>query len=68
VAVKAGYIYPFDKGSPGWRITPEGRDILSSPPVSSEEVINVDTQLLEVRQSNSTRGAAFELYILELLK
>lgn len=68
VATRAGFVYPFDHSNPGWRITPEGREILASPPSAPEEVINVDTQQGEIKQSNSVRGAAFELYVLKLLR
>lgn len=68
VAVKAGYIYPHDRDNPGWRITPEGRNFLSQPLEPDEEVFNVDTQQQEVKPSNAVRGAAFELYVLDLLK
>lgn len=69
VAVEAGYVYPFDKASPGWRITPEGRDYLGVPQiVEIEHVINVDTQQVEAKPSNSAKGAAFEKYVLKLLK
>ena len=67
VAVKAGYIYPHDKSRPGWRITPEGRDYLRASQPPSEVGVDVDTQLEEA-QPNSVRGAAFEKYVLNLLK
>ena len=43
VAVQAGYVYPHDKANPGWRITPEGRDFVGSPPAAPEVAVNVDT-------------------------
>ena len=67
-AVQAGFIYPHDSNNPGWRITPEGKEFLSQPPLLNEEVINVDTQLNEVKPSNSVRGTALELYLVILLK
>jgi len=70
VAVKAGYVYPYDKKEPGWRITPEGKEYLNSFSVveEKEEVVDVDTGNTQYISSVSARGAAFELYILELLK
>ncbi|MGQ9613160.1 hypothetical protein [Chloroflexus sp.] len=69
VAVKAGYVYPHDPNLPGWRITPEGREAIreQDSPIQ-EEALDVDT-LQPVRlTSNSARGAAFEAYVLHLLK
>jgi hypothetical protein len=68
IGVKAGYIYPYEKAQPGWRITPEGRDYLRTVPPPPEETIDVDTGKVEEAQSNSVRGAAFERYILDLLR
>jgi len=67
VATKAGYIYPYEEKQLGWRITPEGREFISEPMSPTEEVINVDTQQPE-QISNTAKGAAFERYILDLLK
>ncbi len=68
VAVKAGYIYPADPITPGWRITPEGREAIQLELPIQEEAVNVDTaQPIQVL-ANSARGAAFELYVLRLLK
>lgn len=67
-AVNDGYIYPFDKGNPGWRLTPEGRDLVSSNLVQQEVVFNTDTQKEETFISNSVKGALFEKYCLGLLK
>lgn len=67
VAMKAGLVFPHDPESPGWRITPAGREFLGTES-TPEEVINVATEKPETVPSNSARGAAFESYILELLK
>lgn len=69
VAVKAGYVYPADPNQQGWRITPEGREIVADDaPPAMESAVNVDTfQPIEL-PSNSARGAAFELYMLQVLK
>jgi restriction endonuclease Mrr len=66
-AVQAGYVYPRDPNIAGWRITPEGKEFLESEAVP-EEVTNVDTELPVILPSNSVRGAAFENYVLRLLK
>lgn len=68
VAVKAGYIYPYDKNHPGWKITPQGRDFLVDNGVESEIVVNIDTQVEEKAVPNVARGTAFELYVLKMLK
>lgn len=68
VAVQAGYVYPADQVTPGWRITPEGRALLGTEQPVSEEVINVDTAQSVQVPSNSARGAAFEMYVLQLLR
>jgi len=67
-AAQAGFVYPHDSNSPGWRITPEGREFISQPLLLDEEVINVDTQQSELKPSNSVRGTALELYLVTLLK
>lgn len=70
VAVQAGYIYPYDKSNPGWRITPEGREYISNTGIIEEveEVVNVDTKETQKAPANAVRGAAFERYVLSLLK
>src|SRR5258708_7643984 len=68
VAVEAGYIYPYEKDNPGWRITPEGKEYSTLEDTATEEVSNVDTDESILIPSNSAKGAAFERYILELLK
>ena len=67
-AVKDGYIFPFDKENPGWKITPEARELLSTGPTQSEIVLNTETQQEEIFVSNSVKGALFEKYCLGLLK
>ena len=67
IAVKAGYVYPADPSTPGWRITPEGREAIQLTQ-AIEEAVNVDTDETFQVSSNSARGAAFELYVLGLLK
>jgi 5-methylcytosine-specific restriction protein B len=36
VAVKAGYLLPYDESSPGWQITPAGKEFLGSKPDQPE--------------------------------
>jgi hypothetical protein len=68
VAVQAGYVAKHDKSDPGWRMTPQGREYLGSESLPAEQVLNVETEKVEQSASNSARGAAFELYLLALLK
>lgn len=67
-AVQAGYLHPYDRNNPGWYITTEGREFLRSDEHASEQVVNVDTDQTETRLSNTVRGAAFEQYIIRLLR
>lgn len=67
VAVQAGFIQPYDKENPGWRITKEGIDYIQNADIS-EVTINTETNEEETSLSNSARGLSFEKYILELLK
>jgi len=67
VAVQAGFIFPYDKENPGWRITKEGIDYIENQDVS-EITINTETNEEEITLSNSARGLSFEKYILGLLK
>ena len=68
VAVQAGYVYPHDKDHPGWRITPEGKDFACSPTASEDVAINVDTGAEERLLPNAVQGAAFERWVLILLR
>ena len=68
VAVQAGYVYPHDKTQPGWRITPEGREFLLGADNDEERPVNVDTGSEEVIESNAAKGAAFERWILKILR
>lgn len=68
VAVQAGYIYPYDKNNPGWRATPEGKQFIDTSDQSAQLAFNIDTEKVEKVESNAARGAAFELYILKLLR
>ena len=67
-AVRAGFVYPYDKKNPGWRITPEGREYIESYSPSEEDVVNVDTGETEKTVSNTIRGVEFEKSILKLLQ
>ena len=68
VAVQAGYVYPHDKDHPGWRITPEGREFVGSPVAAAEVAVNVDTGTEVKLLPNSVQGAAFERWVLILLR
>jgi hypothetical protein len=68
VAVEAGYIYPHDPQNPGWRITADGKLFLGSPTAAPEEVVDVDTQVIELRQPNIVFAAAFELYMMRVFQ
>ncbi|HEX2915793.1 MAG TPA: AAA family ATPase [Chloroflexia bacterium] len=44
-AVQLGYIYPYNKNNPGWRITPKGRDFIASIEADEiEEELNLENQ------------------------
>lgn len=66
-AVQAGYLYPFDRFHPGWRITPDGREFLDAPSPGDDVAVNVDTGTEVQVPSNAVRGAAFEHWVLRLL-
>jgi Restriction endonuclease len=68
VAVKAGYVYPFDKKSPGWRLTSQGREVAEHQGDNAEAAINTDTGAEESVPSQSARGDAFEQYFLIYLR
>lgn len=65
---RPGTIYPHDKARPGWRITPEGREFVSSPATDEESAVNVDTGAEETLPPNSVQGAAFEQWVLHVLR
>lgn len=67
-AVNEGYIYPHDRENPGWRLTPEGRELISSDNLQQEIVFNTETQQEETFVSNTVKGTLFEKYCLGLLK
>jgi hypothetical protein len=67
-AVNEGYIYSHDRDNPGWRLTPEGRELISSDNTQQEIVFNTETQQEETFISNTVKGALFEKYCLGLLK
>lgn len=68
VAVQASYVYPHDKANPGWRITPEGREFAGSPVATEEVAVNVDTSAEVPLLPNSAQGAAFERWVVILLR
>lgn len=68
VAVRAGYIYPYDRRRPGWRATVKGREFASEEVPLKELVVDIDTGEEKQADSNTARGAAFENYVLRILK
>jgi len=60
----AGYVTQDERGT--WQITQEGKEYISSD--VKEDVIDVVTEKLITVSSNTSRGMAFELYILDLHK
>lgn len=68
VAVEAGYIYPHDPQNPGWRITADGQSFLESPVAAPEEVVDADTQVIELTRPNIVYAAAFELYVMRVFQ
>lgn len=68
IAVEAGYVYPYNRDDQGWRITPLGREFLQVGGASLETAVNVDTGTEEQVLSNTARGAAFESFVLRILK
>lgn len=68
VAVEAGYLYPFDRDSPGWRLTSQGREFLTRDTEAAETTINVDTGIEQSAPSETARGDAFEQYFIRVLR
>ena len=68
VAVEAGYIYPHDPQNPGWRITADGKLFLGTPKPAPEEVVDADTEVVELQQPSIVYAAAFELYMLRVFQ
>lgn len=68
VAVNAGYLYPHDRQSPGWRLTEQGQEFLLDNEESQETSIDTDTGNEETLPSNTALGDAFELYVIRLLR
>lgn len=68
VAVEAGYLHPYDKDSPGWHLTSQGREFLSAIAEPAEITINVDTGTEQSAPSEMARGDAFEQYFIRVLR
>jgi Restriction endonuclease len=71
IAVQAGYVYPYDKNNPGWRIKRRGRQALQTElaaPPTTETVVDINTGQQGTALNSAARGAAFELYVLRFLK
>ena len=67
-AVHAGYLHQYQEANPGWRITAEGREFAASPVAAEQIEINVDTGSEERVPSNTAQGAAFEKWVMCLLR
>jgi len=68
VAVAEGFIFPHDKSHPGWRITPEARNLIAVQGSQTELVFNLETEKEETFVPNTVRGALFEKYCLGMLQ
>jgi len=66
--VSDGFIYPFDKENPNWRLTNEGRNLIGQQGKQTEKVFNTETENDEDETPNSVKGAMLEKYVLGLLK
>jgi len=68
-AVSDGFILPYDKENPGWRLTSKGKEIVAQQQeIQEEKVINTETGNNETEMPNSVKGALLEKYALGLLK
>jgi len=67
-AVQEGYIYPYDKNNPYWRLTSYGNEIIENQGKQTENVCNTETGKDEDEVLNTVKGAILEKYVLGLLK
>jgi hypothetical protein len=67
-AVEDGFVYPHQDGDQYWKITPEGKKLISEEKDQTELVFNEETQKEEYTISNTVKGTLFEKYVLGLLK
>jgi predicted transcriptional regulator len=67
-AVSDGFIHPFDKENPKWRLTSEGRQLIEQLGQQEESVFNTETETDEKETPNTVKGFLLEKYVLGLLK
>jgi hypothetical protein len=67
-AVLEGYVYPYDKDNPRWRLTNAGKNLIDNQGKQKELVFNTETRKNETEISNTIKGAILEKYVLGLLK
>ena len=67
-AVSDGFIHPFDKENPKWRLTSEGKEIVKQQGQQKESVFNTETETDEKEIPNTVKGFLLEKYVLGLLK
>jgi hypothetical protein len=66
--VLEGYVFPYDKDNPNWRLTNIGRQLVENQGVQEEFVFNTETNKDEKETPNTVLGAILEYYVLGLLK
>jgi hypothetical protein len=67
-ATLEGFIYPYDKENPKWRLTDEGKKLIKQQGKQKELVFNTETKKNETEMANTLKGALLERYVLGLLK
>jgi hypothetical protein len=67
-AVWEGYVFPYDKDNPNWRLTDAGKKSIENQGNQKELVFNTETKTEEMEISNTVKGAILERYVLGLLK
>jgi len=67
-AVSDGFIYPYDKENPNWRLTKDKKELINQQGKQKEKVFNTETKKDEYVTPNYVKGAMLEKYVLGLLK
>ena len=67
-AVIEGYVFPYDKENPNWRLTNVGKELIENQDIQKELVFNTETKKEEYEIPNTIKGAILENYVLGLLK
>jgi hypothetical protein len=67
-AVSEGFIFPYDKANPKWKLTNEGKKLIEQENKENELIFNTETQEEETEVPNTIKGAILEKYVLGLLK